>query len=308
MKRRVVLHGPSTLTVSLPSEWTRKRGIKKGDEVNVDETDEGLIISGHDQKQKKKRAEIDISGMDNRTAGNILSLLYKKGYDEISVKYSDLNSAKEIEENTKNHLLGFTILGQSKNSCLIKCVSEEIKEEFDKSLKRAFQVTLSLAESSLQYIREKNYSHLKDLFLLEVSNNQLTNFCERLLNKHFIGQKNVTFKYVIVWQLEKIADGYKEILKLLDDTEINNCILDLYEKANTLFREYYDAYYNADLKKLQNILDNRKEVNKEIKDLKMKDSDEVLLISYLLHIIFTITELIPSTIAVIGAFEDGTGI
>ena len=35
MKRKTVLHGQSTLTVSLPSEWVKKFNVGKGDELNL---------------------------------------------------------------------------------------------------------------------------------------------------------------------------------------------------------------------------------------------------------------------------------
>jgi hypothetical protein len=39
IKRKVILHGPSTLTVSLPSKWVKNHNIKKGDELNIEETE-----------------------------------------------------------------------------------------------------------------------------------------------------------------------------------------------------------------------------------------------------------------------------
>ncbi len=47
MKRKVSLHGPSTLTVSLPSKWVKKYCIKKGDELDIEEKNSTLIIQVH---------------------------------------------------------------------------------------------------------------------------------------------------------------------------------------------------------------------------------------------------------------------
>src|SRR3989339_979242 len=44
MKRRVVMRGPSTLGVSLPSKWVKSRGIKKGDEIDLIEVDGNILI------------------------------------------------------------------------------------------------------------------------------------------------------------------------------------------------------------------------------------------------------------------------
>ena len=45
IKRKVVLHGRSTLTVSLPSIWLKKLKISKGDELEVREYGNEIRIS-----------------------------------------------------------------------------------------------------------------------------------------------------------------------------------------------------------------------------------------------------------------------
>jgi len=45
MKRKVTLHGPATLSVSLPLKWARMFNVKKGDELEVVEQKDSLLIS-----------------------------------------------------------------------------------------------------------------------------------------------------------------------------------------------------------------------------------------------------------------------
>ena len=55
MKRKVVLHGPSTLTISLPYSWIRKFNIKKGQELNVEECGKELVIKIEEEPNLEKR-------------------------------------------------------------------------------------------------------------------------------------------------------------------------------------------------------------------------------------------------------------
>ena len=40
MKRNLVQHGASTLMVSLPAEWAKKHGLRKGDQVEIEPHDD----------------------------------------------------------------------------------------------------------------------------------------------------------------------------------------------------------------------------------------------------------------------------
>jgi phosphate uptake regulator len=307
MKRKVSLHGPSTLTISLPSAWAKKYGIKKGHELDIEINGKNLSIKGGSEKKEHKKTRIDIGDLNQRLGQGVLSLLYKKGLDEIEVYYNDPKSSQMIQRAVKNHLLGFIIMEQGKNRCLLKCVSKELKEEFDKSLRRAFLVTLSLAESSLEMIRNNDYDSLNELKALETTNNQLTNFCERLLNRDFNGEEKTTFKYVIVWQLEKIADEYNEILKLIIKNKVKQVskdIIKLYEETNRILRRFYEIYYKIDLNRLQELFMEKRKIEESVHKNRIKSSLELMMVLHLLRIVSQIIDISPSILVVNGFLEE----
>ncbi|MBW2987388.1 AbrB/MazE/SpoVT family DNA-binding domain-containing protein, partial [Candidatus Woesearchaeota archaeon] len=45
MKRKVVKQGSATLTVSLPTSWTKKYNIKPGDEIEMEVQDKAILIT-----------------------------------------------------------------------------------------------------------------------------------------------------------------------------------------------------------------------------------------------------------------------
>ena len=45
MIRKVIKQGHNTLTVTLPSKWVKSRDIKPGDDINIKEKDNGLLIT-----------------------------------------------------------------------------------------------------------------------------------------------------------------------------------------------------------------------------------------------------------------------
>jgi phosphate uptake regulator len=301
MIRKVIQLAAKTLVVSLPSKWVKKQGMHKGDEVEVSEHLRGLLISGRGEAGASK-ISVDLSGLDERVVKWVVSALHKKGYDEIELFYDNPAIAKVIHDRVKNLMLGFTVASQSEKRCVLKSVSKEIEAEFDLSLRRAWLVSLELANNSLKIIESQHLSGLAELTELESSNNQLTNFCERILNKSEYREPDKThFIYAVVWNLEKVCDDYKYICDYLAKEEtvsIGNDVLEVYKKANLLFKGYYELFYDFELKKLNELNKVRNSLNAEIKNLlATKGKRELIVVSYLSSLTAKLADFSASMIA-----------
>ena len=60
MRRKIVQHGPATLTLSLPSGWAKKWGIKKGSELEVEELGKELRIKVDKTPATNEKKEFDL--------------------------------------------------------------------------------------------------------------------------------------------------------------------------------------------------------------------------------------------------------
>src|SRR3989344_1846924 len=110
MKRKAIQLANQTIVVSLPAKWVRQQGIKKGDEIDLEEKGNQLIVAFKIIDKKEERAEIDVSNWNDRLIRLVLSGLNKKGFDEIVVKYDKSSTAKTLEELIKNLFTGFAIV------------------------------------------------------------------------------------------------------------------------------------------------------------------------------------------------------
>ena len=292
MRRKVALIGPATLMISLPSKWAKRFGIKKGDELDLKENGSSLVV-GFDKANKIERTSIDVSELSEQVIKWTLSALHKSGYDEIEVKYSDKKTLSVVQEMVKNVLMGFAIMDQNDKRVILRCVAQDVSTEFDAALRRAFLVTLALGENSLNLLKNNKFNELKELIALEQTNNQLTNFCERILNKRGIGDERAkSFLYVTVWNLEKLCDHYKDICNL-DINKVNRETLDLYKEVNALFNNYYEIFYKFDLNKLRDLETSAKDLSS--KSGKIKNDRE--LAHCLSNIISGVRNFFASTIA-----------
>jgi phosphate uptake regulator len=301
MKRRVNQVGTGTLTVSLPAKWTKINNIKKGQEIEIACKNERLEISITEKIENTKKFTLDLNELNERAIRWILSVLHKSGYDEIEILYYGTEHTKIIEEMLKELMTGFVIVDQTEKKCLLKNITKEVDEDFNPVLRRAFLVTLSLAENSLKLIEEKKLRELMTLNTLEKTNNQLTNFCERIINKRkYEREEKSHFIYVIIWNLEKLADDYNSICTILAESKhqkMGKDTIELYIKTNKTLRLYYETFFRFNYENLVEIAENRKKICKNIYEAiekSNKTEKEVLINLY--SIIQRIADLCPSTI------------
>lgn len=274
-----------TYVVSLPSVWVKKYGIKKGDELNFEERGSELVI--HTERwPKSERAVLDVGALNERTLRWVLSGFHKAGYNEMEILYSKKETLGVIQELLHNLFVGFTVVEQSGKKCIVRSIAADVDAEFDVILRRAFLVTLSMGEAVLEKISKGEFSSLEEVAVLERTNNQMTNFCERILNRKHSSSLD-TFKYVIIWNLEKVADDYKYICIDLKNSKgnVSRELLCVFSEVNKLFSEYYKLFYQFDLERLNEIAERKMEIENSLKKLQISSAEESIVFNRLLSIV-----------------------
>ncbi len=291
MRRKLVKQGRNALTITLPATWTKKFGLKAGDEVEIEEEGRSVIIGGQGEGRPRK-ASIDSTKISERVLRWFLSGLHKGGWDEIEILFDKKETLDVIDDLIKNLLMGFAVVEQTGSRCLLKKVSMDMDTEFDSILRRAFLVTIAMGDSCISMIRENKLKEMKDLISLEKTNNQLTNFCERILNKKGYKDNDKTcFVYVIAWNLEKVCDYYKYVCEYLSDNpdaEIKEDVLKMMEEANNQIRSYnslFSKFKEEDLIELNN---KKKDIVNRIENmLTKKNRHEVFVLNHMMFLVKT---------------------
>jgi len=99
MRRRVIQIAESTQLISLPRKWALRYGIKKGEELEVEEQGNKLLVSsGHDAGGKK--TVLDVRGQPKLKRRSICAA-YLKGYDEIEETPWELAFERGVEQANK---------------------------------------------------------------------------------------------------------------------------------------------------------------------------------------------------------------
>ena len=245
MKRSVILMGGKTYVLSLPSQWIKKYSIQKGEELDLEEKDNSIIVRT-EKNPEIKEVELNFSSLDIML-GRAVGALYKAGYSRAKIHYETKQQLQKIEETLQRTLIGFAITKQEKNYIIIESLAEIKAEEFDASLKRMFYSLESMHEELLSALASFDHKALQAVIEKDGQINRLADFCRRVVNS---GQTQFLVKpgvlYYVVEQLERIGDLYKETagLALEKKVQMNASLLKLFKEIQALFVEYRILFYN----------------------------------------------------------------
>ena len=295
MKRKVIQVGEFTKVVSLPREWIKKYDVKKGDELFVTEHGSNISIAPNNEEHVV-RGEIDLSGL-NKCVDRVLNVYFKGGYDELKIKYDDPKLFEEIPPSLKKYMIGFEMIEQGQNYCVIKSMTKTYSEDFDSILLRTLLLLNSMSEGIKEAIANKDLSTINNIKSLEETNNRYTGFCSRLINKDALKYgSNKNFMYTIVEELEKIADVYKYICCYLYENpetvkEIDKRTAALYSVTGELLVDFINLFKSYNIKRVPQIFQRRKEIISEANDIIKKKSGANARIAYYL---MDITQMITN--------------
>ena len=264
MKRKVVLHGPSTLTISLPASWIKKFDVRKGDELEIDECGDEIRISTDSSRFEQK--QIDIENLQ-RVGKSYITSSYRQGYDEIDFTYKDNDYLETIHDLINQEITGFEVVRQKDNHCVIKDLTGHNKDEFGVALRRSWLLLLDLSSESLRIVKKGKSKDLKNIRLIDSSINKFTNYCLRILIKRGrYDYKKTPPYYHFVKCIEEIADKYKElcIFCFKHPQKIDKEMFDFFDRTNSYLNSVYELFYKCDYSKIEDLFNKTKFDCKEV--------------------------------------------
>jgi len=261
IKRSVIQIANSTQLISLPRKWSLKYNIQKGDELEVEEDGDKIIVRT-ESGPSTKEIVVDVSGLTPRLADRFMARSYQKGYDKITVKYNDPETAIAIQNKIKE-LLGFEIMEQTNSS-----ISQKLNIDFDSSLRRSFLIVLDMANTSLEAFSKGDKKTLENLYHKDFDLNKFCYFCLRYINKGFHGEFGTYILYYLIESLEDVGDEYKALAKHLAKVKTKKKdLISVISKVNELTKIGYEFFYKPENEKATRCIALYNEAREEIRNL-----------------------------------------
>jgi len=263
MKRKIIRLGTTTQVFSLPAKWSQKYGVKPGDELEMEEYGNKLIIS------TQKSISIAGKSIDLTKLSTLLKRIvgahYIAGYDELKITVGDIAKSRQIQARAKD-FIGLSVVNQGKDFVELKEISSANSESFEPIMRRVFLLLLSIGEESEKAINssETDLEYLNDL---ESNINNFTDYCFRIINKRGFGEnKLMNGTYCVLNNLELIGDAYKRIIQYIGEHRIrlNPGERQAYSDINRLFKDLYELYYDFSYEKATRVACARDDIIKRL--------------------------------------------
>ena len=213
MKRKVVEQGGVTLMLSLPRKWTKKHSLKKGDEIEIQEKDRDLIISPAGAVPETERYHIDLTDLPPLINFG-LSALFIRGVDELEIVSKNPEYIEKLQEKPISQFIGYEIIEQSKNRCLVKDLSgsRTVDDQYYPSLfRRIFLLLISQGEEIIKAVEEQRHD-IGHVVSIDLNINRFCFHCMRMLNKYgYTEYRHTPTMFHLVALMEDLGDTFKDM-------------------------------------------------------------------------------------------------
>src|SRR3989338_3545519 len=276
MGRKIIQIADSTQLVSIPRKWALKHELKKGDELEVSEEGNRLILSTG-KVSERGAVDVAIQQLDRDSIMYFVRSLYKNGYDEIIIRFKQpvcenfrrdkQERVTEVIAQEVGRLNGVEIFSLKEDHCVIKSISEDTIKGFDTMLRRIFLLTSEAISDMIEGYEKGDPSLLETIQQKHDVITKFVVYCQRILNKvGYPDYRKTALMYHILEVIDTVMDLIKYNARELLQQKIKGS-----KEAVTIckyilksFNMYHDLYYKFSLDKAYQINKNRYEILKLI--------------------------------------------
>ncbi|MBW3002506.1 AbrB/MazE/SpoVT family DNA-binding domain-containing protein [Candidatus Woesearchaeota archaeon] len=283
MKRKIIEHGTSNAII-LPKKWFDKYGLKRGEEVDIEQAGPMLIVNAEKIRSKQELIQIEQQYFVPYVH-RVIGKLFQAGYDHIAVKISDAKDMEEAEKEALKNVMGLEVIKKTDKEIAFDIIISDTPEQYAKYERKVFQTAIEYSKFILDLIEKKEYAKLGDR-AVEMLNNKFSVFCERYINKTM--SKNCVFKYVILWNLEKITDEYKYLAQYVKEQKIkvSKETKDYFRESIQYLEDLYNLYYSFELATYSSMYQRKIQLLNKGQNLYLeKKSPEAMVVVKLMNVI-----------------------
>jgi phosphate uptake regulator len=296
MRRKVIKLGGTTAVVSLPAKWVKKFELKAGDEIEVQEAGNDLVLSAEKMAGGGK-VVLDISGLNKGAAARYIQAAYIRGYDEVEVRRGEL--PLDFVQNVAQRLIGFEVVEEKEGKVLIKDFGGFGETNIRMILRRCFLLILSMAEDGLEATKKNDRSSLAEIKHRDYIVNRFVYFSLRMLNRGLYEDfRKIPTLFSSIVLLENLGDYYANLCGDISQTnkKMSTDILDLWRDVNKTTRSVYEVFFKFDKSKTMRTLEDKFAIRERVEKMieSAKSIHEIKVLYWLRKVAEMATELLQN--------------
>ncbi len=298
MESRKIQEVKGSFYVYLPKNWCAKSKLKGGSEVNFQELEDGCLIvfSGKDSYKRKLEGTFDIENCDPYMAHVMIVSSYIVGLDQVnlvSTKEISLEVREDIEKAVRN-MIGIEVVDETDKSIIIKDISEGTSIRL--IIQRLLNTTGYILNSVVRVLGNGDRKEAQVIINRDDDVDRYNWLVQRMVhltleNPSLARQLNILpieglhYSHITRY-IERIADHAVAVAEqILASGVANEELSKLAEKANSLYGSLLNVFFNRNLSKAFEILEQRSSLKKELRRVESEFPECKVIIIHLERII-----------------------
>ena len=278
--RKIQKVGYSTLSVSLPMNWAKKTGIKKGDVVFISEENDGALRITPEPTQTEDQSiyVVNVDNCDNtKVLARVIVGNYVLGRNLIKVESERRLMREQIESirEVTQKLLGIGIIEESDRHLLLQCSVDPKSFPLETVIKRLYVITSIMFKESMDALIDRDMELAKDAIAREHEADTIFWLLTRLLASAqqsriiseaigIIEPMEIVENNLIAWYLEMIGDRLYAIAKDIialeelrneEDEELFERLSQIGLVVFTMFDQAMKSMFESDIKLASDAVD-----------------------------------------------------
>jgi hypothetical protein len=268
MKRRIIKQKDS-FTVTLPIKWIRDNQLENA-EINLLQEDNQIIIQPTDVEKQLRKT--DVTFEDAERARSIIGGLYRAGYDEINVKFSNPKIIPKLQE-AVNSLYGLEMFDIDDKGCTIRTIYKLEKTELESHFGKMIHILKTMQTIIVDDIKRKKLDSKDELSQFRFNILKQRDIIARtIVQQKLLDNQHFPY-YTLAFNLWYIARFYYKLYTSFKEIKPTNKSINLLLKTNQYLshtiseatREQVAEKYESYSKIVDNankLLDDKKENHK----------------------------------------------
>ncbi len=259
MKRKINRVGTNTLTVSLPSGWVKKAGVKVGDELETSLFNNEICFSLGPKNNDDKEITLNIDDLDDYLLFRHLETLYITNYNKIILTYSKSEIPFHKGIKTKNlktivtwhvsRLIGMEIVSQTKNMTELHCFISGDEKDLDKIGKRIYYLFKDMADELLISLRNNTNDFHDNRYEYHDAIIKFIIYYLRILDQSSRSNYEKQLLFTLYMIVDKMIDKFRHISEMVEEYGATKKVIDSLEEIFNLIYEQFTALHKGKITK-----------------------------------------------------------
>ena len=252
MERKLIKQGKGGFTIYLPKKWVDSKNLKEGEAVDVAEFENGLFVSSESKKHKSCALTLDEEGRND--VKNILTHVYRRGFDKISISGLDNKSFSIIEATIKEQLPGLEVTEHRDDTCVLESLSDPTDQKYEALVRFLFFIIKETQQIIIKDFETNRLSRFKEIEERTRKHDRLVYLCRRILSKELYSH-NAVLEWELLTFLMHIQHGHYYLYQYASEEGVKREaeVIALLKELASYFDLFYNAYYKREISSVHKI-------------------------------------------------------